>query len=195
MTFDNLVFTWSEGGHFNLQIMEIEAKNSVMLSRLSLGSDFGHVVDEESNLYGWGNNKNGELGTGDSYPRYKVSQIRIFNEQRQYMRCHHIFSGHSFCMGLFESNSSPNGIVSTSKHSSNHRTIPQQFDRIIHHKHQSDGSSYAAQSIKPVNMLTIKNSDLSNNYKPPNSSRIRSTENDLEMQYIETEVAIQKYRE
>ena len=49
---------------------------------MSIGKDFGHVVDQFGNLHGWGNNKNGELGTGDCFPRNKLAQIRIFNESK-----------------------------------------------------------------------------------------------------------------
>ena len=52
---------------------------SVKLTSLSVGRDFGHVIDLNNNLYGWGSNSNGELGTSDSYPRVKLSQIRIFD--------------------------------------------------------------------------------------------------------------------
>lgn len=54
---------------------------------LAIGEDFGHLIDQNGNLHGWGNNKNGELGTSDSYPRLKLAQIRIFNSDKQYMRC------------------------------------------------------------------------------------------------------------
>lgn len=81
------------------------------MTHLSLGTDFGHVIDLDSNLYGWGNNKHGELGTGDSYPRIKLSQVRIFNSEKQYMRCLKVFNGHNFSVGLFESFMSPNGIA------------------------------------------------------------------------------------
>jgi len=40
-----------------------------MFLRLSVGAEFLHVIDEFGNLYGWGNNKHGELGTGDAFPR------------------------------------------------------------------------------------------------------------------------------
>ena len=73
------------------------------LRNLSIGLDFGHVIDQDDNLHGWGNNKNGELGSGDSYPRVKLSQIRIFNSQKSYMRCKEVFHGNNFAFGLFES--------------------------------------------------------------------------------------------
>ena len=40
--------------------------------RLTIGEDFGHAIDEFGNLYGWGENKNGELGIGDTAPRPKI---------------------------------------------------------------------------------------------------------------------------
>jgi len=49
------------------------------LVHISLGSGFGHIIDKDYNLYGWGNNKCGQLGTSDSYDRYELSQIRVFN--------------------------------------------------------------------------------------------------------------------
>ena len=110
LTKDNRIFTMIESP--NQQFMEIEnsfSKN-VNFKQLMIGSDFGHLIDQEMNLYGWGNNKNGELGTSDSFPRQKLSQVRIFNEYKQYMRCIKCFAGHSHVLGIFESNISPNGI-------------------------------------------------------------------------------------
>ena len=77
---------------------------------LTLGIDNGHVVDQNANLYGWGNNINGELGTGDSFPRENLTEVRIFNKNKQYMRCIRTFSGGSQVVALFESMESPNGI-------------------------------------------------------------------------------------
>jgi hypothetical protein len=79
LTFSNKIYTWKEGADQPFRALEHGLLNSLNLVGISVGSDFGHAIDSDSNLYGWGNNKNGELGTGDSYPRQKLSQIRIFN--------------------------------------------------------------------------------------------------------------------
>ena len=49
---------------------------------MDIGVDYGHVVDASGNLYGWGNNPNGEMGSGDTYPRQKLTQIRVFNKHK-----------------------------------------------------------------------------------------------------------------
>ena len=99
----NNIYTWGEDGI--VQKLEKEANKSTLhFCKLTIGQDFGHVTDQYGNLHGWGNNKNGELGSGDSYPRNKLSQIRIFNSSKQYMRCKNVFSGSNFAFGLFESN-------------------------------------------------------------------------------------------
>ena len=85
--------------------------SGLKFSHLAIGEDFGHLVDQNGNLHGWGNNRNGELGTSDSYPRQRLAQIRIFNNEKQYMRCHRVFNGHNFALGLFESNSSPKPVL------------------------------------------------------------------------------------
>lgn len=80
LTKDNKIFSWTEGHDFVFKELESSFADQVQLNRLSVGHDFGHVIDQDQNLYGWGENQNGELGTSDSYPRNKLSQVRIFNE-------------------------------------------------------------------------------------------------------------------
>lgn len=69
---------WKSANLDSMKCLDSEAdkfasKCDVKLKNLSIGEDFGHAIDQYGNLHGWGNNKNGELGTGDSYPRYKVT--------------------------------------------------------------------------------------------------------------------------
>jgi hypothetical protein len=75
---------------------------------LTIGQDFGHVIDQFGNLYGWGQNRFGELGTGDCFPKNKLTQVRVFNDSKQYMRCKKVYNGQSFTLGLFEINANPN---------------------------------------------------------------------------------------
>lgn len=66
---------------------------NLTFQKLTIGEDFGHTIDEYGNLYGWGKNQNGEIGTGDTIPRPKILQIKIFDHQEKFMRCNNIFSG------------------------------------------------------------------------------------------------------
>ena len=77
-------------------LMKIESLiylKNLTFQKLTIGEDFGHSIDEYGNLYGWGQNLNGEIGTGDTVPRPKICQIKIFDTQEKYMRCNNIFSG------------------------------------------------------------------------------------------------------
>lgn len=77
-------------------LMKIESLiylKNLTFQKLTIGEDFGHTIDEYGNLYGWGKNLNGEIGTGDYIPRPKICQIKIFDTQEKYMRCNNIFSG------------------------------------------------------------------------------------------------------
>lgn len=106
----NNIYEWMEDKSDTFRKIENSFDKVAQFSYLSVGAEFGHVVDQDRNLYGWGNNKNGELGTGDSYPRPKLSQVRIFNNEKQYMRCFQVFAGPNHAIAVFESNQSPNGI-------------------------------------------------------------------------------------
>ena len=95
------MFYWNEEGIFTK--LDRDINNSPPIDKISVGSDFGHIIDTQGNLYGWGNNKNGELGTSDTYPRRQLTQVRVFNKYKQYLRCTNIYNGHSFSFALFES--------------------------------------------------------------------------------------------
>ena len=73
LTQDNQIFTMVESSEQRFLQVESSLSSFITLKNLILGADFGHVMDQELNLYGWGNNKNGELGTSDSFPRQKLS--------------------------------------------------------------------------------------------------------------------------
>lgn len=78
----NKIFIWNEGEEFVFKELDNSYSKDTSFSLLSLGHNFGHVIDQDANLFGWGDNKHGELGTSDNYPRSKLSQIRIFNEDQ-----------------------------------------------------------------------------------------------------------------
>ena len=61
---------WSDGDDQRREIRSPTLKN---LCQISLGDDFGMVIDEIGSLYTWGSNINGELGFDDRYPRERLS--------------------------------------------------------------------------------------------------------------------------
>jgi alpha-tubulin suppressor-like RCC1 family protein len=77
LTCSNVIYNWKEGEFGSFK--KIENPIHKTLEHMTIGKDFGHLLDLDANLYGWGDNAHGELGTSDSFPRYKLSQIRIFN--------------------------------------------------------------------------------------------------------------------
>lgn len=80
---------------------KVEFSNKCRLEKVCLGRDFGHAIDLFGNLYGWGSNKQQELGIGDWYPRPKLTQIRIYDNNHQYLQCSKIVSMNNVCFGLF----------------------------------------------------------------------------------------------
>lgn len=201
LTSSNTIFSCASGQFHSMQPLECEQMKAVHLRRLTVGSDFGHVIDEEGNLYGWGNNKNGELGTSDSYPRTKLAQVRIFNSEQQYMRCYKIFSGHAFSFGLFESNVSPNGIKSPAasqsiKFSS---TLPGKSLQISAPLSEVPGSGRSM--LNKTQVVRLAPADQPP-LPPANTQQMLSSRNHLgsehevrKEQYKATELAIQRYRE
>ena len=201
LTSSSTIYTWTSSKSASMQPLECEQMKSTHFSQLTVGSDFGHVIDEEGNLYGWGNNKNGELGTSDSYPRTKLAQVRIFNNVQQYMRCCRIFSGHSFSFGLFESNVSPNGIKSPAASQSI------KFSSTLHGK--SLQISAPLSEVPPSGRSMLNKTQVVHlapadppPLQPANTQQVLSTRNqrgsehDLRQeQYKATELAIQRYRE
>mmetsp|Transcript_37073 Transcript_37073/g.56870 ORF Transcript_37073/g.56870 Transcript_37073/m.56870 type:complete len:128 (+) Transcript_37073:1370-1753(+) len=103
LTFRNEIFTWNQDeNQFTVLDHERNIQMNLEFKGLSCGKEFGHVIDQHGNLYGWGNNKHGELGTGDCFPRTKLAQVRIFTNDKHYLRCKAVFNGHSFAFGLFD---------------------------------------------------------------------------------------------
>ena len=80
LDYKNKIYRWNadqmmhEDGNGRVETVEHASQQSGQIFlRLSVGQEFLHVVDELGNLYGWGNNKHGELGTGDCFPRPHLS--------------------------------------------------------------------------------------------------------------------------
>ena len=53
--------------------LEVDSDGKVNLKSVYAGNDFIIGLDFQGRIFGQGNNKHGELGTGDSYPRSKLS--------------------------------------------------------------------------------------------------------------------------
>ena len=71
---NNFIYVWSQDD-MDGTIMKIESLiylKNLTFQKLTIGEDFGHTIDEFGNLYGWGTNQNGEIGTGDTIPRPKI---------------------------------------------------------------------------------------------------------------------------
>ena len=71
MDINNYIYVWNQD-EINGAVTKIQSQiylKNLTFQRLTIGDDFGHAIDEYGNLYGWGLNKNGELGTGDTIPR------------------------------------------------------------------------------------------------------------------------------
>ena len=70
LDYDNQIYTWINDEEPKLLDSDLRG---IEFSGLKIGEEFGHILDSNLNLYGWGNNQFGELGTGDSYPRLKLT--------------------------------------------------------------------------------------------------------------------------
>lgn len=102
----NEIFYWDQSGEVKTLSFDQKLSPSA-IAQMDIGADYGHVVDASGNLYGWGNNQNGEVGSGDTYPRQKLTQIRVFNKHKQYLRCQKIYTGHNHSFSLFEKLETP----------------------------------------------------------------------------------------
>jgi len=139
LTINGKVFVWGFGDNI---IPVVLNETNKMVREVSVGHSFGALIDIEGNVYTWGTNKTGELGTGDYKNRYNPIVVpTLIGRKAKEVAC-----GQSHVIILGET------ITSNNKEPLRHTTTHKAVERSRSVPRSSDNKPSHAKEV--VNMKT-----------------------------------------